>query len=263
MKILLSNDDGISADGIKCLSEVLSRQHDIYVIAPDRERSAAGHSITLHSPVMVEEVKAYCNAKKAWTITGTPGDCVKIGINAILSKDEKPDLVISGINHGPNLGHDTLYSGTVSCAMEGAMLGFPSIAMSVAGLKFEQKYFEFAAKFVNSLISKLSEFKFPPKSILNINIPALDEKDIRGVAITKLGGRIFTDDYEKQIDSEGKTYYIIAGQLIQEPVDNTTDVAAIRNNKISITPLTYDMTVESEITNLSKILCRDNLCNWF
>lgn len=263
MKILISNDDGISANGIRCLSKILSGQHDVYVIAPDRERSAAGHSITLHTPVMVEEIKTFHNVKKAWAITGTPGDCVKIGINAILSKNEQPDLVISGINHGPNLGHDTLYSGTVSCAMEGAMLGFPSIAVSVAGLKFEPEYFEFAARFINSLIPKLPEFKFPPKSILNINIPALDEKDIKGVAITKLGGRIFTDDYEKQVDSEGKTYYMIAGKLIQDPVDNKTDVAAIRNNKISITPLTYEMTVENNMPELSKALCSDTLCNLF
>lgn len=263
MKILIANDDGINAEGIKCLTKILAEQHEVYVIAPDRERSAAGHSISLHTPVMVEEVKNYCGAKRTWTITGTPGDCVKIGINAILSKNEQPDLVISGINHGPNLGHDTLYSGTVSCAMEGAMLGFPSIAISIAGLKFEQKYFEFAARFVNSLIPKLSEFKFPPKSILNINVPALDENDIKGVAITKLGERIFTDDYDKQMDSEGNVYYLMAGVLINDPVDSDTDVAAIRNHKISITPLTYQMTTESTLEDLSKVLCRDNLCNWF
>ena len=263
MKILIANDDGINAEGIKCLSEILSKEHEVYVIAPDRERSTAGHSISLHTPVMVEEVKSYHNAKKAWTISGTPGDCVKIGINAILSKNEQPDLVISGINHGPNLGHDTLYSGTVSCAMEGAMLGIPSIAMSIASLTFERKYFEFAARFVNSLIPKLSKFKFPPKSILNINVPPLGENEIKGIAITKLGERIFTDDYDKQMDFDGKIYYLMAGVLIKDPVESDTDVAAIRNHKISITPLTYQMTTENTLEDLSKVLCRDNLCNWF
>ena len=119
MKILVSNDDGIAANGIRCLTETLAQEHKVYVIAPDRERSAAGHSLTLHTPLRVEEVEAYHGVKRAWVTTGTPGDCVKIGINAILSKEEQPDIVISGINHGPNLGADILYSGTVSCAMEG------------------------------------------------------------------------------------------------------------------------------------------------
>lgn len=263
MKILISNDDGIAANGIRCLAEVLAKQHDVYVIAPDRERSAAGHSITIHTPIRVEEVEAYGSVKKAWVTTGTPGDCIKIGINAILSQDEQPDLIISGINHGPNLGGDILYSGTVSCAMEGAMLGFRSIAISIASLKYEYERFEFAAKFVNSLIPKLSEFKFPNKSILNINIPALDEDDIAGVAITELGGRIFTDSYEKRIDPRGKVYYWMAGELINEPVDAKTDISAIRNNKISITPVTYEMTNENTMSDLAKVLCKDDLCDWF
>lgn len=263
MKILISNDDGIAANGIRCLAEVLAKQHDVYVIAPDRERSAAGHSLTLHTPIRVEEVEAYNNVKRAWVTTGTPGDCVKIGINAILSKDEQPDLVISGINHGPNLGADILYSGTVSCAMEGAMLGFRSIAMSLASMKYEYEDFRFSAKFVNSLIPKLSEFNFPKKSILNVNVPALDEDDIAGVAITELGGRIFTDSYEKRIDPRGKVYYWMAGELKTEPVDAKTDISAVRNNKISITPVTYEMTNENTMSDLEKVLCKDDLCNWF
>lgn len=263
MKILLSNDDGIAANGIRCLSEALSLEHEVYVIAPDRERSAAGHSLTLHTPIRVEEVEAYYNVKRAWVTTGTPGDCVKIGINAILSSDEQPDIVISGINHGPNLGADILYSGTVSCAMEGAMLGVPSIAMSLASMKYEHEDFRFGAKFVTALLPKLSKFSFPKKSILNINVPALDEDDIAGIAITELGRKMFTDSYEKRIDPRGKVYYWMAGELITEPVDANTDIAAVRNNKISITPVTYEMTNESTMTDLEKVLCSENLCNWF
>jgi len=263
MKILISNDDGIAANGIRCLSETLSVSHDVYVIAPDRERSAAGHSLTLHTPIRVEEVDAYNGVKRAWVTTGTPGDCVKIGINAILSEDEQPDLVISGINHGPNLGADILYSGTVSCAMEGAMLGVPSIAMSLASLKYELEDFRFSAKFVNALIPKLSKFNFPKKSILNINVPALDEDDISGIAITELGRKMFTDSYEKRVDPRGKVYYWMAGELITEPVDAKTDIAAVRNNKISITPVTYEMTNEETMTDLSNVLCSNDICNWF
>ena len=129
MKILLSNDDGVTAEGMKALTIELSKEHDVYVITPDRERSAAGHSLTLHTPIRVEELDSKFGAKRIWITSGTPGDCVKIGINAILSDEEKPDIIISGINHGPNLGSDILYSGTVSCAMEGAMMGYPSIAV--------------------------------------------------------------------------------------------------------------------------------------
>lgn len=263
MKILISNDDGIAANGIRCLSQVLAQEHDVYVIAPDRERSAAGHSLTLQTPIRVEEVDAYSGVKKAWVTTGTPGDCVKIGINAILSEKEQPDLVISGINHGPNLGADILYSGTVSCAMEGAMLGVPGIAMSLASLKYEPEDFMFSARFVKSLIPKLSQFNFPKKSILNINVPALDEEDIAGIAITELGRKMFTDSYEKRIDPRGKVYYWMAGELITEPVDAKTDIAAVRNNKISITPVTYEMTNENTMSDLEKVLCKDDLCNWF
>lgn len=263
MKILISNDDGIVANGIKALSEALSEHHDVYVVAPDRERSAAGHSLTLHTPLRVEELEPRNGIKRCWVTTGTPGDCVKIGINAILSENEKPDIVISGINHGPNLGSDILYSGTVSCAMEGAMMGYPSIAVSLASLSYEYEDFKFAAKFVTSLLPKLKEFQFPQKTILNINVPALDAEDILGVAITEMGRKMFTDTYEKRIDPRGKVYYWLAGELTNEPEDATTDMAAVRNNKISITPITYEMTRRSFMSELNDILCKDDACNWY
>lgn len=264
MNILISNDDGIAANGIRVLTEELSKHHNVYVIAPDRERSAAGHSLTLHTPLRVEELDNGKNgATRTWVTTGTPGDCVKIGINAILSEEEQPDIVISGINHGPNLGADILYSGTVSCAMEGAMLGVPSIAVSLASMSADYEDFKFSAKFVASLLNKLKEFKFPPKSILNVNIPKLDADDIVGVAITELGRKMFTDAYEKRVDPRGKVYYWLAGELINEPEDAPTDIAAVRNNKISITPVTYEMTKTETIDDLDKILCGSGNCNWY
>ncbi len=264
MNILISNDDGIAANGIRVLTEELSKHHNVYVIAPDRERSAAGHSLTLHTPLRVEELDNGKNgATRTWVTTGTPGDCVKIGINAILSEEEQPDIVISGINHGPNLGADILYSGTVSCAMEGAMLGVPSIAVSLASMSADYEDFKFSAKFVASLLNKLKEFKFPPKSILNVNIPKLDADDIVGVAITELGRKMFTDAYEKRVDPRGKVYYWLAGELINEPEDAPTDIAAVRNNKISITPVTYEMTKTETIDDLDKILCGSGNCDWY
>ena len=264
MKILIANDDGIAANGIRVLTESLSCDHDVYVIAPDRERSAAGHSLTLHTPLRVEELEEpFGGAKRAWVINGTPGDCVKIGINAILEEGEQPDLVISGINHGPNLGADIIYSGTVSCAMEGAMMGIPGIAVSLASLKSEYEDFKFTGQLVNSLLKKLPEFTFPPKGILNINTPSLPEEDIAGIAITELGRRMFTDTYEKRVDPRGKTYYWLAGELISEPDTANTDLAAIRNNMVSITPVTFEMTKHSFMADLEKVLCDDNSCQWF
>ncbi len=263
MKILVSNDDGIHANGIKALVEKLSLEHHVYVIAPNQERSAAGHSITLNSPLRVEEVEALYGSIRSWAVSGTPGDCVKIGVNSILSQEEKPDLIISGINHGPNLGHDIIYSGTVSCAVEGAMMDIPSIAVSLNSYKPEYENFLFSAEFISSLIPKLSLFKFPKKSILNINIPDIPQNDIAGVVVTEMGGRMFTDNYEKRIDPRGKVYYWMAGRLSTEKDNENTDITAIRQNKISISPLTFNLTQKSAITELDKVLCHDNICNWF
>ena len=263
MKILVSNDDGILANGIRALIEALSPCHEVYVVAPDRERSAAGHSLTIHTPLRVEELDEGKNgAKKVWVTNGTPGDCVKIGVSALLQGDEKPDFVISGINHGPNLGSDILYSGTVSCAMEGAMIGIPSIAVSLASLKTDYEAFNTAGDFVVALLDRITDFKFPPKSILNVNIPSLDPEDIAGVAITELGGKMFTDNYEKRTDPRGKVYYWLAGKLITEQENEMTDIVAIRNNKVSITPITYDMTRKGFLDELENELCCD-IKTWF
>lgn len=263
MKILISNDDGIMANGIRALTEALSVEHDVYVIAPDRERSAAGHSLTLHTPLRVEELEPKNGAKRNWVTTGTPGDCVKIGLNVILGENEKPDLVISGINHGPNLGSDVLYSGTVSCAMEGAMLGFPSIAVSLASLNYEYESFQLAANFINKFLPKIKEIDFPTKTILNINVPALNIDDIAGVAITKLGTKMFTDTYDKRVDPRGKVYYWMAGELIKYEENDDTDINAVRWNRISITPITFEMTHKSIMPELENAFCKDGICDWF
>lgn len=262
MKILISNDDGIAANGIRVLTKELANDNDVYVIAPDRERSAAGHSLTLHTPLRVEELEAINGAKRTWVTTGTPGDCVKIGINAILSPEEQPDIVISGINHGPNLGSDILYSGTVSCAMEGAMMGIPAIAVSLASMHSDYEDFEYTAQFIRGMLKKLNQFNFPKKTLLNVNVPLLEADDIAGVAITELGSKMFTNTYEKRVDPRGKVYYWMAGELTNEPSDANTDIAAVRNNKISITPVTYEMTKENVMSELDRVLCKNDSCHW-
>ena len=253
MRILVSNDDGIHAIGIRTLVERLAFEHEVYVIAPDRERSAAGHALTLHKPLRVEEVEMGDTAK-AWETTGTPGDCIKIGINAIL--DVKPDLIVSGINHGPNLGTDILYSGTVNAAMEGAVLGFPSIAVSLAANgNSSASDFIYAADFIRHFLPKIKEINFPKKTILNINIPAVASSDVAGIEITNIGTRMYTDTYEKRIDPRGKVYYWLAGEIINNSEEHGTDIAAIRNNKISITPITFEMTYTAIIPELEKAFC--------
>ena len=181
----------------------------------------------------------------------------------ILSEDEKPDLVISGINHGPNLGADILYSGTVSCAMEGAMMGYPSIATSLASMHNEYEDFKVSAKFIAEFIEKLDKYKIPPKTILNVNIPGLEKEDIAGIAVTELGSRMFTDEYEKRVDPRGKVYYWMAGELITEPDDANTDISAVRNNMISVTPITYEMTRMNIMQQLECELCKGYFCDWF
>lgn len=263
MKILLTNDDGIHAAGIKALMEALSVDHEVYVIAPDSERSAAGHSITLNTPLRVEEVTPNFNIKRAWKVSGTPGDCIKIGINAILEEEEKPDIVISGPNHGPNLGRDILYSGTVSAALEGAIYGYPSIAISVAGNTQSLCHFQYAAHFIRRLLINLDPNTVPEKSILNINIPSVPSEDITGLEVTKLGTRMYTDTYEKRSDPRGKVYYWLAGELITQDKEPGSDIEAIRNNKVSVTPVTFEITNTKEIKRLEKILCPNGTCEWF
>lgn len=254
MRILISNDDGIHSAGLKLLAEKLCVEHEVYVIAPDRERSAAGHSLTLHKPLRVEEVDIGCKVAKAWETTGTPGDCVKIGISCILEK--KPDLVISGINCGPNLGADILYSGTVSAALEGAVLGLPSVAVSLFGSgDFLSSDFVYPAEFIAKFIGKISSINFPKKTILNINFPAVDKEEITGIQITRMGTRMYTDSYEKRVDPRGKTYYWLAGELISDKEEDGTDISAIKNNKISITPVTFEITHKSIMPELEQAFC--------
>lgn len=262
MKILLSNDDGVMAEGIKALTIALSKDHEVYVVTPDRERSAAGHSLTLHTPIRVEELDSKFGAKRIWITSGTPGDCVKIAINAILEDNEKPDLIISGINHGPNLGTDVLYSGTVSCAMEGAMMGYPSIAVSLASMSSDPALFKNVAEFMRKFLNKIKNYKFPPKTILNVNVPGLMEDEFAGIAITRLGGKMFTDEYDKRVDPRGKVYYWMAGELIKHCENDDSDLNALRWNKVSVTPITFEITETCVMPALTNALCNEDLSKW-
>ena len=248
MRILISNDDGIYSNGIRALTEGLVKNNEVYVVAPDRERSATGHSLTLHRPLRIDEVSHLNGVKSAYATDGTPSDCVKIAIGAILK--ESPEIVLSGINHGPNMGSDVLYSGTVSAAMEGAIYNIPSIAISLAEHKPQD--FSCAVSFISNLLKSINKIKFPERTLLNINIPALPLSEIAGIEITKLGVRPYNDYFEKRIDPRGKTYYWLAGEAIEEDELPGTDVFAVRNNQISITPVTIHMTNENMLPELKE-----------
>ncbi|HCF29439.1 MAG TPA: 5'/3'-nucleotidase SurE [Cyanobacteria bacterium UBA11049] len=257
MKLLISNDDGIFAPGIRSLANGLATAgHDVSVVCPDRERSATGHGLTLHQPIRAEIIESVFHPQiKAWACSGTPSDCVKLALWALL--DSPPELVISGINQGANLGTDVLYSGTVSAAMEGVIERIPSIAISLTS--FTSKDFQGAVAFAQSLVAQLENEPLPELMLLNVNVPPVKLEEIAGVVLTRQGVRRYVDVFEKRVDPRGKTYYWLAGELLEEvepeqglhlPQDIPTDVEAIRQNYITVTPLQYNLTYASGLNQL-------------
>ncbi|WP_342597029.1 5'/3'-nucleotidase SurE [Cyanobacterium aponinum UTEX 3222] len=266
MRILISNDDGIFAKGIRTLANAIaSCGHEVIVVAPDRERSATGHGLTLHQPIRADIIEGIFHTKvTAWSCSGTPSDCVKLALSAIL-KDTPPDFVLSGINEGPNLGTDVLYSGTVSAAMEGTMEGITSIAFSLAS--FTIKEFQPAANYALKLIKQLIENPLPEATLLNVNIPPVSEPEIKGVKITRQGIRRYTENFKQRFDPRGKSYYWLAGEVVEEieqpehiylPPDLPTDVQANKDNYITITPLQYNLTDVVTVQRLEQKLIIDN-----
>jgi 5'-nucleotidase len=236
MHILLTNDDGYDAPGIQGLYQVLKdqTQHDVCIVAPEGQRSATGHSITLFNPLFVTE-HSLVNSLKGFSISGTPSDCVKLAIQGELIP--RPDLVISGINQGSNLGTDIFYSGTVSAAMEGVLLGIPSIAVSLAS--FDNKDFKPAAAFLVEHLDCLLQLRF--KGLINLNIPGKPQSEWRGIKITRLGKAVYENIFEKRTDPRGRVYFWQSGNLVQD-YEVDTDLRAIQDDFISITPVHSDLT---------------------
>jgi 5'-nucleotidase len=235
--ILVSNDDGIDAPGIYALVNELKKIAHVTVVAPDKQQSAVGHAITMNYPLRVS--KFLKNGKFfGYAVEGTPADCVKLAVRSLLT--EPPDLVISGINHGSNTAISIIYSGTVSAATEGTVLGIPSIAVSLATWGIPD--FRYAAKFARKLASFVFSRKIPQKMLLNVNVPAVKEKEIQGVKITRQGKTVWDDRFEVRRDPYNKEYFWLTGNL--EVIDHSddTDHIAVMKNYISITPIHYDLT---------------------
>lgn len=237
MRILISNDDGVTAPGIRALATALAKEHEVHVVAPDRERSATGHALTLHRPLKAEPYEGIPGVASAWAVSGTPSDCVKLALGALMKAP--PDLVCSGINRGPNLGTDVLYSGTVSAALEAVINGVPAIAYSLAS--FDDQHYDRAAAFALSLVAQLAGQALPPKFLLNVNCPALGIP-YEGVKTTTLGIRRYTDTFEARQDPRGRVFYWLSGEPIEEGEAESTDVCAVRDNYVSLTPIQYDLT---------------------
>ena len=234
----MTNDDGIRAPGIRALWDRLKEIADIVVAAPAQQQSATGHSITVYHPIWVNEQQFDDPRISGWRIGGTPADSVKIALDTLMK--DKPDLVVSGINQGPNMGTDVLYSGTVSAAVEGAMHGIPAIAISLAS--YDSTDFSAAADFCADLVKQIMEQKLPAFSLLNVNVPPGPASEIQGVSVTKLGCIEYENAFEKRTDPHGRTYYWMAGTPTQGNNAADTDVAVIDQRRISVTPIHFDLT---------------------
>lgn len=254
MKILVSNDDGIHSEGIRVLAERLAENtnHDVYVAAPDGERSATGHSLTLHKPLRAEKVIPPGKVKAAWKTTGTPSDCVKLAVLDLM--ETAPDIVISGINNGSNLGSELLYSGTVAAAMEGAFLNIPSMAVSqVNDDNIMVMHYETAAEFVARLIEVFPATHLSKRSLLNVNVPNVAFAELNGAVITELGVRLYDDRFEKRTDPRGRIYYWLTGHPLDEEHVENTDTWAVWHKMISVTPISFNMTDHKTLERLRAI----------
>jgi len=248
MKILVSNDDGYLATGINVLTDALVEIADVVVVAPDRNRSAASNSLTLNDPLRVSKV-----AKGRFTVNGTPSDCVHLALTGFL-KDE-PDIVVSGINHGANLGDDVIYSGTVAAAMEGRFLGFPTIAISLVGHK--PTHFATAGRVAAELVQRLDEHVLPSDFILNVNVPDLPYDELTGMVVTRLGFRHKSEPVVKSTDAHGRTIFWIGPAGAGQDNGEGTDFHALDNGAVAITPLKVDLTRHEALSQLEDWLRRD------
>ena len=234
LKILISNDDGILARGLEILEQACRKVGDVTVVAPDREQSASSHSLTMTRPL--RPVK---RADGRYQVDGTPTDCVLLALETIL--DHRPDIVFSGINHGSNMGEDVLYSGTVAAAMEGLSVGIPGVAMSFAGVKLEliETQFDWIAK-LTSDICRVDDF--PRETLLNVNLPPIPGSEVKGIRVTKLGRRVYSDSLTRMNDPWGRDMFWIGAGKSSWSGDEDSDFRAVDEGYVSVTPLHFDLT---------------------
>jgi 5'-nucleotidase len=263
MHILLTNDDGIEAPGLRTLLQVLQPLAQVTVFAPDHNWSAAGHTKTMHKPLRVTPYSFDCaplthdegtqgenweEPIEAYTTTGAPSDCVALALLGILP--DMPELVVSGINQGPNVGHDVTYSGTVAAAMEAVIFGLPAVAISLDS--YDSRDYAFAAQVAARVVTQVAERELPPGIFLNVNVPSRPADEIAGMVATRLGRRVYRDVLIKRADPRGRPYYWIGGEPPSGHADEGTDIWALANGYVSITPIHLDMTAHDLIPELQR-----------
>ena len=239
MRLLLSNDDGILARGLAALERAAERIGEVYVVAPDREQSATSHSLTMHHPLRPVQI-----SERRWQVDGTPTDCVMLAIEALVG-DSRPDFVLSGVNHGPNMGEDVLYSGTVAAAMEGLALGIPSIAFSFAGSMLRaDALMDDHVGTIERIVRHITTLpELPESTLFNVNIPPIAASQVNGVRLTRLGRRVFSDSLTKMKDPWGRPIYWIGGGSVSwQGSTADSDFQAIADGYVSVTPLHLDLT---------------------
>ena len=248
MRLLLTNDDGISGKGIYALAKELEKEHEVIIVAPDKERSACGHSITLSRPLIVRETKIEGLKSKAFSVDGTPADCVKIALDKLI--DGKVGMVISGINKGVNLGTDILYSGTVSAAIEASIYKIPSMAVSM-DVKGNIETYEMAAKYTSVILLKAIENNINNDIVLNVNIPLLKESEIKGIKVCKIGTRLYNNDYIESTGVNNETQYEIKGK-VKDIHEENSDTIYFKEGYVTVTPLHYDLTNFQILNDVNK-----------
>ena len=242
--ILVCNDDGITAPGIRALIQTMNRLGDVVVVAPDSPQSGMGHAITLSNSLRCEPVHPDAGPQKEYACSGTPVDCVKLAVHALLER--KPDLVVSGINHGSNASVNVIYSGTMSAAVEGAMQGIPSIGFSLLDYRWDAS-FEACLPFVEQIAREALNGGMPAGTCLNVNFPKPEKAPYAGIKVCRQAQAKWVEEFDKREDPRGKTYYWLTGTFVNEDHGQDTDEWALANGYVSVVPVSYDLTAYASL----------------
>jgi len=247
-RVLISNDDGINAPGLKMLEKVMRKlAGEVWVVAPETEQSAAAHSLTLRQPLRIRKVSA-----RRFAVDGTPTDSVLLGVNEVM-KDKRPDLVLSGVNRGGNLGEDVTYSGTVAAALEGTLMGLPAIALSQVTEDGHPAKWSTAEHWLGKVLKGLAGIEFPTTVLMNVNFPDLPANRVGGIEVTRQGRRKIGGDLQHGVDPRGEPYFWVGPQRIEDRFLKGTDLEAVNRGAVSITPLSVDMTHRGALKKLKQV----------
>jgi 5'-nucleotidase len=252
MRILVTNDDGITSRGIQALTAAMARLGEVMVVAPDRQQSAVGHALTVASPLRAVSMELE-HASIAYAVNGTPADCVKLGVSTLLPF--RPDIVVSGINHGSNTSVNAIYSGTVSAATEGTLMGIPSMAVSLATFDSSADM-SLAAEVAYDVASRLLDLSLPAGTLLNVNVPPIDRANYRGVKVTRQGHNAWKDGYDVRKDPQGHPYYWLTGEFVTLSEQEDGDDFAVQQGWTAVTPIHYELTNVAELNRLKGLFER-------